>query len=61
MLNKLTIPDSNSLTLMDDALDQVAGATVFSPIDLIGVYPQMRARQKDMPETAARTCFGLLE
>lgn len=35
-LNNITIPDSNSLLLIEEALDQVAGASIFSQIDLTG-------------------------
>ena len=60
-LNKITIPDSNPLPLIDEALDQVAGAKVFSKIDLIGAYHQMRIKQEDCQKTAIRTRFGSFE
>jgi len=60
-LNKITIPDSNPLPLINEALDQVAGARIFSQIDLIGAYHQMRVREEDIPKTAIRTRFGSFE
>ncbi len=44
-LNKITIQDSNPLPLITEALDQVAGARIFSKIDLLGAYHQMRIRE----------------
>lgn len=60
-LNKITIPDANPLPLISEALDQVAGAAVFSQIDLIGAYHQMRIKEEDCPKTANRTSFGSFE
>lgn len=60
-LNKITIPDSNQLSLISEALDQVCGATVFSKIDLLGAYHQMRIREDDIPKTAIRTRYGSYE
>lgn len=60
-LNKITIPDANPLPLISEALDQVAGATVFSQIDLIGAYHQMRIREEDCYKTAICTRFGYFE
>lgn len=60
-LNKITIPDSTPLPLLNESLDQVSGATIFSQIDLIGAYHQMRIAEKDIPKTAIRTRFGSFE
>eukprot|EP00171_Calliarthron_tuberculosum_P022005 IDg22005t1 len=60
-LNKITIQDSNPLPLISEALDQVAGANIFSKIDLLGAYHQMRIREEDCPKTAIRTRFGSFE
>lgn len=46
---------------MDEALDQVAGATNFSHIDSIGAYHQMRIPKEDIPKTAICTRFESLE
>ena len=45
-LNKITIADSNPLPLISEAIDQVAGANIFSQLDLIGAYHQMRIREE---------------
>ncbi len=60
-LNKITIADSNPVPLISEALDQVSGAKIFSQIDLIGAYHQMRIREKDCHKTAIRTRFGAFE
>ena len=60
-LNKITIPDKTPLPLISEAMDQVAGATIFSQIDLIGAYHQMRIQEVDIPKTAIRTRFGSYE
>lgn len=60
-LNKITVLDSNLLPLIDEALDQVAGVTIFSQIDLIGAFHHMQIREEDCPRTAIRTRFGSLE
>lgn len=60
-LNKITMADSNPLTLIDRTLDQVASATICSQIDLIGAYHQTRVTEMDIPKTAIRTRFGSFE
>ena len=35
-LNKITVPDSNPVLLISEALDQVNDARIFSKIDLLG-------------------------
>ena len=60
-LNKLTIPDANPVPLISEALDQVSDGTVFSKIDLLGAYRQMRIREEDIPKTAIRTRYGSFE
>ena len=60
-LNKITISDSNPLPLINEALDQVGGACVFSQIDLVGAYHQMRIKDEDCHKTAIRTRYGSFE
>lgn len=60
-LNKITIPDSNPIPLINEALDQASGANVFSQINFIGAYHQMRIREEDCHKTAIRTGFGSFE
>jgi len=60
-LNKITVPDSNPVPLISEAIDQVSGATIFSKIDLLGAYHQMRLREEEIPKTAIRTRYGSFE
>lgn len=43
-LNSITIPDATPLLLIDEALDQVAVATIFSQIDLVRASHQMQIK-----------------
>ena len=40
-LNKITVPDSSPIPLIDETIDQVAGSTVFSQLNLIWEDHQM--------------------
>ncbi len=60
-LNKIAVAGSNPLPLIHEALDQVSGAKVFSKIDLLGAYHQMRIKEDDCKKPAIRTRFGSLE
>nr|GFA46612.1 retrotransposon protein, putative, Ty3-gypsy subclass [Tanacetum cinerariifolium] len=57
-LNKLTVNNRYPLPRIDDLFDQLQGSSVYSKIDLMSGYHQLRVREQDIPKTAFRTCYG---
>jgi hypothetical protein len=60
-LNAVTIKNKYPLPRIDILFDQLAGAKVFSKIDLHSSYHQIKIRSSDIPKTAFSTRYGLYE
>jgi hypothetical protein len=60
-LNAVTIKNKYLLPRIDILFDQLAGARVFSKVDLRSSYHQIKICPEDVPKTAFSTKYGLYE
>jgi hypothetical protein len=61
LLNVVTIKNKYPLPRIDILFDQLAGAKVFSKVDLRSGYHQIKIHLEDVPKTAFSTRYGLYE
>jgi hypothetical protein len=60
-LKEVPIKNKYSVPWIEDLFDQMRGAKVFSKIDLISGYYQLKIRTEEVPKTAFTTRYGLYE
>jgi hypothetical protein len=60
-LNAVTVKNKYPLPHVDILFDQLAGARVFSKVDLRSGYHQIKIRPEDVPKTVFSTRHGLYE
>jgi hypothetical protein len=60
-LNAITIKNKYPLPRIDILFDQLAGAKLFSKVDLRSGYHQIKIHSEDVPKTAFSTRYGLYE
>jgi hypothetical protein len=60
-LNKVTVKNNYPLPRIDDLFDQLKDAKIFSKIDLMSGYHQVRIKEEYISKTTFRTRYGHYE
>jgi len=60
-LNEITIKDWTPLPLIRESLDQLSSATIYTKLNILDVYYNLRIAAGDEWKTAFRTWYGLYE
>ena len=60
-LNEITVKDRGPLPLINETLDRLQKAKIYTKLDLQNAYNSIRIKERDEWETAVRTRYGLFE